>query len=100
MPTATFSNYDVHLLDRRTGERAVFSADFLREDTAEPFSDWIWREGNFACDCNRALFFARALKRDDPERPLCTQGRVNRYIVEKIVRVEDGATVYGEPVPA
>lgn len=26
-----------------------------------------WTDGNFGCDCNRALFFARAGKEPDPE---------------------------------
>ena len=30
--------------------------------------DFIWEDGNYACDCNRALFFAWAVGDDDPEQ--------------------------------
>lgn len=30
---------------------------------------YLWAEGNYACDCNRALFFARAAGEPDPVRP-------------------------------
>lgn len=38
---------------------------FNREDGA--FWDYIWSEGNFACDCNRELFFADAAGEEEPE---------------------------------
>lgn len=33
--------------------------------------EYLWSEGNFGCDCNRALFFARAVDEDpdDDETP-------------------------------
>jgi hypothetical protein len=35
-------------------------------------SDYLWGDGNYACDCNRSLFFARAVgDDDDSERPPC-----------------------------
>ena len=27
--------------------------------------DYMWSDGNYSCDCNRALFFARAADEDD-----------------------------------
>ena len=49
----------------------------VREIDAEMPSDWdedgdfIWTEGNYACDCNRFLFFERAGGREpgDDEGP-------------------------------
>jgi hypothetical protein len=38
-------------------------------DWTEEGSDYMWSEGNYACDCNRALFFARAAGEPDPDRP-------------------------------
>lgn len=32
------------------------------------FGDYIWCDGNYACDCNRALFFARAAGEADPNQ--------------------------------
>lgn len=39
-------------------------------DSDEESLEFIWTEGNYACDCNRALFFARACGDADPsDRP-------------------------------
>lgn len=35
---------------------------------------WMWTEGNYSCDCNRALFFAWAAGDDAPEDRECTDG--------------------------
>lgn len=37
-------------------------------DASNPDEDFIWSEGNYACDCNRALFFAAGGGEDDPNR--------------------------------
>lgn len=34
-------------------------------------SAYAWTDGNFGCDCNRALFFARAAGENDPEDRGC-----------------------------
>lgn len=34
-------------------------------------SDYMWGDGNYSCDCNRALFFARAVNEDEPEETPC-----------------------------
>lgn len=35
-------------------------------------SDYIWSEGNYACDCNRHLFFERAAGIEPPDNePRC-----------------------------
>lgn len=74
----------VHLLDTVTGERAVHNAEGWDEEGE--FADFIWRDGNWSCDCNRAVFFGH---------PDCECGD-DRYVVEKIVRVSDGVTVYAD----
>lgn len=38
------------------------------------FSGFIWEDGNYACDCNRHLFFERAAG-GDPEDIPCSDGR-------------------------
>lgn len=30
-------------------------------DDEDPFNDYIWRDGNYCCDCNRGLFFGYAI---------------------------------------
>lgn len=40
--------------------------------------DFMWREGNYSCDCNRALMFIRAFEKREPEddeETECTEGR-------------------------
>lgn len=58
---------NLHLVlirDNETGIVRAYEDAYLRwvED------DFIWTEGNFACDCNRGLFFARAVGEDGPDR--------------------------------
>lgn len=47
--------YEVTIKDTATGEERIYvgSGDW---DDAE---DYLWNEGNYACDCNRGLFFQR-----------------------------------------
>lgn len=51
--------YDVHITEVASGETRIFrhgdDPDWDRID-----GDYVWPDGNYACDCNRALFFARA----------------------------------------
>ena len=36
------------------------------------FQEYLWAEGNYSCDCNRELFFARAAGDDRPhEKGAC-----------------------------
>jgi len=42
------------------------------EDPVESMRDgisYLWEEGNYACDCNRGDFFARAGGESDPHQP-------------------------------
>lgn len=36
-------------------------------DDYKQFNQWHWTEGNFGCDCNRGLFFYRAMGLEEPE---------------------------------
>lgn len=67
---------------------------YLDDSWKDPDADavrWQWSEGNYGCDCNRALFFARAGGEPDPDVE-CSDGR---YRVEKIVDAT-GVVVYSE----
>lgn len=48
---------------------------FWCEDQSEPWndetSDFLWSEGNYACDCNRSLFFNRAGDEPDDKNHSC-----------------------------
>ena len=51
----------VEIRDNATGE--------VRQDKSHRYhGPFIWAEGNYTCDCNRALFFARANGEDDPDQ--------------------------------
>lgn len=63
----------------------------VRQDKSHRFfGPFIWADGNYACDCNRALFFARAAGEDDPDRGCGTTAFSLRVLGE------DGKTVLYE----
>lgn len=35
----------------------------------ESAAEYMWRDGNYGCDCNRSLFIARNCDEDFPEMP-------------------------------
>lgn len=45
--------YTAHIQKVSTGE--VITKDFTVDSTDGIW--WVWSEGNFSCDCNRAIFF-------------------------------------------
>jgi hypothetical protein len=49
-------SYLVALENSMTGEVRFYRQDFYWDD----FAEFMWTEGNFACDCNRAMMFQRA----------------------------------------
>ena len=51
-------SYSVFIRDNNTKE----VREYVEE--REWSSDYIWSEGNYSCDCNRAVFFAEAGKED------------------------------------
>jgi hypothetical protein len=86
----------VHLRDTRTGEATVYYDDGWWTDGA--FSDFIWSEGNYSCDCNRFLFLKRAQGCEEPaddEGP-CGDGGI---AIDRIVDLTTGTTVYTETLP-
>lgn len=59
--------------------------------TWDYWGDFIWEEGNFSCDCNRAAFFAEAEGEDGPEDPPCGD---NAFSV--MLTTMDGYPLYNE----
>ena len=56
-------------------------------------STYIWEEGNYSCDCNRAIFFNRAQGQEtDIDERQCGDGG---YIV-RITEAESGEVLYDE----
>lgn len=81
--------YKVHIKKIATGEIRIFTdKDGIWDDTAL----WIWTEGNYMCDCNRALFFARAGGEDDTEAWSQKCGDQEVYSVP-FIELEDGSRI-------
>jgi hypothetical protein len=81
---------DVHI--RRMSDDVVHvyrDVGFYGEDGH--FREYIWRDGNYACDCNRANFFDGRYA----ENNACGHGR---FVIDKIVRVDTGAIVYKDDI--
>lgn len=57
---------EVSIIDTTTGETRTFHEADEEADEWPPFN---WTEGNYSCDCNRALFFVRAKNEEDPNIP-------------------------------
>ena len=79
---------DVHMRNSLSGEKRVFRDP--HDYAADDFIAYLWSDGNFGCDCNRSLFFARAVGAEEIDAP-CGQ---TQFEVEKIVDRASGAVVY------
>ena len=60
-----------HIRCNATGENRQSDAQARLEDrgdgrASESPNEWWWSDGNAACDCNRAMFFAQAADEPDP----------------------------------
>lgn len=85
----------VEILKVSTGEKRYYETEvyFAGSDhfAYEPgeFMDYIWTEGNYACDCNRAIFFG-----DKTVDEIMHEGQCGNvlYKIPKIV-TEDGIEI-------
>ena len=81
--------YTFEIQDTQTNEARKYRDDFDWEDEGHML--FMFRDGNYSCDCNRELFFQRAA--GEPETDLdevsCGDGR---YVIARALR-EDGSSV-------
>lgn len=83
--------YVAYITDSTTGETRE------HRDGLEWYehSDYLWSDGNFGCDCNRFLFFERAVGheplRDEESKIHCGW---TRYKV--VIKDESGAVLYDD----
>lgn len=70
------------LKENETGRVVEYWDEIFDDEIGE----FMWLEGNFACDCNRALCFARALGEPDPEPIPCS---MSKYTAIKAI-LDDG----------
>jgi len=71
--------------DNETYEVKEYPTGAIWDEATGNISDYIWREGNFSCDCNRGLFFGK-------EEVSCGEGR---YAVN-IVNPKNNQIIYSE----
>lgn len=61
-------------------------------DPYEWQGDYIWADGNYSCDCNRYLFFQRAIEPPEQEGDCeCGNGSFSVRII-----ADDGSTLYAD----
>jgi hypothetical protein len=77
----------VYLKNTETGEEHLNKMDLDWHEA----SDFLWSEGNFACDCNRGNFFAEAAGEEDPPDHKCGSELYEVWITDK-----DGNILYDE----
>lgn len=61
-------NVSINVHIRRNADGATRIYPFPEHGWDTDGSNFIWSEGNYACDCNRASFFARSIGEEDPDR--------------------------------
>lgn len=89
---ATWGAIEVHLRDTRTGETRTHRTEGI-VDSDGTLATYIWEDGNFACDCNRYLFFQQAGGAETREEDeVCGHERFDVWIVNPAT----GETVYDE----
>jgi hypothetical protein len=82
----------VHLRKVSTGEVRVYDDSLYTTATYDGL--FIWDEGNYACDCNRRLFWDQAVGVETPDgEDRCGGGA---FVVDRIERIADGVIVYSE----
>ena len=79
----------VELYDSHTGEHVCYLDTYTSEylDSVE----FMYREGNYGCDCNRLLFLARARGGEEPKVLTCSHERV---FVVRVVDRSNGKELY------
>lgn len=81
----------VFIRNNETGEIVSYDDEWCFFDDGK-FNKFIWEEGNYACDCNRELFFYRAKNIEEPEDTECGEERFS----VRIIRKSSGAILYSE----
>ncbi len=56
----------------------------------ENYHPYLWEEGNYSCDCNRELFYCRAIGvKKDLDSVECGHGRYRIWVVENGEKIYD-----------
>jgi len=75
-----------------------YNPDFPGLENEPQWSNFMWSEGNWSCDCNRHLFWGRSL--GISEELLLKENTCGktRFIIKEIVRLDTGEKVYSEMI--
>ena len=77
----------VLITNTATKETRVYVDHYIPDP--EDWPPFMWNTGNYRCDCNRALFFARAAHEPEPVDPPCGHERFT-------VTIQHGPDTYSE----
>lgn len=77
------------LVDTRTGELRSGVDDYPYPPNSALFQ---WGDGNYACDCNRELFFRRAGNEPELDPGMACSGRFNVFELTSFVHVAADGT--------
>ena len=61
------------------------------EDNEDGHTEFLWSDGNYACDCNRQLFWNRIAAEPDESLKLCSQHLYSVKLTDK-----DGNILYSD----
>jgi len=88
--------FEVHIRRMSDGvDRVYRDVGWIDEPGEGPsWPEYIWTEGNFSCDCNRAIFFARAGGESEPG-PETTCGE-SAFRIAKVVKIATGEVLFSE----
>lgn len=96
-------HFDAYITHIPTGEQVIYHDNYdIDTENIESWQDnwqsaysFIWEDGNYRCDCNRALFFERAKTGNSETWPEVDCGHI-LYRLDKLVVRETGEIVYRE----
>lgn len=71
----------VHIRKNDTGEIRIYNCMTYFDDADLP-SIYVWEDGNYSCDCNRRLFFARINNEEEDWESGCsdTEYSINIFL--------------------
>lgn len=80
----------VHIRKNETGEIRIYQDELSPNEEDGSPNTYIWEEGNYGCDCNRRLFFARINNEEEDWESGCseTEYSINIFQGEKLIYSE------------
>lgn len=79
----------IAITDTITGETRLYTDEYYGPDVE--VSNFLWSDGNYACDCNRRLFFFAFCEEDKEDDIKCGD---DRYVISSIFY--EGRFTYSE----